>query len=70
MLMFTRLKLEAFHVAGSNILLNWFTESSRLMVLDSSNQMTSIAGSGFKTEEDHLNTKIVTALLFIMPVHY
>ena len=46
------------------------TELSRLMVLDSSNQMTSLAGSGFKGEEDHLNIKILTALLFIMSAHY
>ena len=26
---------------------------------DASNQMTSLASSGFKTEEDHLNIKIV-----------
>ena len=32
--------------------------------------MTSLVGSGFMTEEDHLNIKIVTALLFIMPAHY
>ena len=32
--------------------------------------MTSMAGSGFKREEDHLNIKMVTALLFIMPAHY
>ena len=51
-------------------LLSWFTESLRLMVPDSSNRMTSLAGLGFKTEEDHLNIKIVTALLFIMPAHY
>ena len=36
---------------------------------DSSNWMTSLAGSGFKTEEDHLNLKTVTALLFIIPAH-
>ena len=27
--------------------------------------MTSLAGSGFKMEEDHLNIKTVTAMLFI-----
>ena len=63
----TRLKLKLFHVAE---LLNWVTQSSRLMVLDSSNCMTSLAGSGFKTKEDRLNIKIVTALLFIMPAHF
>ena len=31
--------------------------------------MTSLAVSGFKTEEDHLNIKMVTALLLIMPAH-
>ena len=31
---------------------------------DFSNQMTLLAGSVFKMEEDHLNIKIVTALLF------
>ena len=40
------------------------------MVPDSSNRMTSLADSGFKTEEDHLNMKIVIALLFIMPEHF
>ena len=37
---------------------------------DSSYQMTSLAGSGFKIEEDQLNIKIVTALLFKMTAHY
>ena len=37
---------------------------------DSSNQMTSLAGSGFKTEEDHLNMKIVTALSLLMPKNH
>ena len=37
-------------------LLNWYTESLRHMVTDSYNQMTSLAGSGFKTEKDHMNT--------------
>ena len=37
---------------------------------DSSNRMTSLAGSRFKTEEEHLNIKMVTALLFLMPAHY
>ena len=41
------------HVIGS--LLNWLTESLRLVVPDSSNLMMSLAGSGFKMEEDHLN---------------
>ena len=50
--------------------LNWFTESLRLMVPNSSNEITSLAGSGFKMEEDHLNTKLVAALFFIMPAHY
>ena len=51
-------------------LLNWFTESLRLLVPDSSNRMTLLAGLGFKTEEGHLNIKMITALLFIMPAHY
>ena len=46
------------------------TESLRFMVPDSYNRMMSLAGSGFKMEEDHLNIKIVKALLFIMPAHY
>ena len=57
--MFTRLKFVSFHVAGLITLLNWFTES-----------LTSLADSGFKTEKDHLNIKIFTALLFIMLAHY
>ena len=69
-MIFTRLKLDSFHVAGSITLLNWFNESLRLMVPDSSKRMTSLDDSGFKTEEDHLDIKIVRALLFIMPAHY
>ena len=43
---------------------NGQTELSRLMVTNSSNQMISgclilLAGSGFNTEEDHLNIKII-----------
>ena len=53
-------------MAESIILINWFTESSKLIVSNSSNQMASLAGSGLKMEEDHLNIKVVTALLFIM----
>ena len=53
-------------MAESIILINWFTESSKLIISNSSNQMASLAGSGFKMEEDHLNIKVVTALLFIM----
>ena len=67
--MFARMKLESFHMAGLITLLNWFTEPLRLMVPDYSNR-ASLAGSRFKTEEDHLQIKIVTALLFIMPEHY
>ena len=36
---------------------------------DSSNQMTSMAGPGFKEEEDHLNIKTVTGLVFITAAH-
>ena len=54
--MFTRLKLELFHVVGSITLLKRFTESLRLMVPNSSNQITSLTGSGFKT----IWTKIVS----------
>ena len=32
--------------------------------------MISLAGSGFKTEEDHQKIKIVAALFVIMPAHY
>ena len=39
------------------------TESLRLIVLDSSNQIISLAGSGLKTEEEHLNIKTNAALL-------
>ena len=34
---------------------NQSTELSRLMVPDLSNLMASMGGSGFKTEEEHLN---------------
>ena len=51
-------------------MLNWSTESSRLMVPDSSNRMTSLAGSGFKIEEDHQKIKIFAALLVVMPTYY
>ena len=51
-------------------LLYWFTESSKLMLPDSSKRMTSLAGSGFKREEDHLNIKIVAALFVVMPTYY
>ena len=40
------------------------------MVHDSYNWMMSLAGSGFKTEKDHLSIEIVTALFLIMPSHY
>ena len=49
--------------------INWFTESLRLMVPNSSNQMTSLAGSEFKMEEDHLNINIARALLFFIAAH-
>ena len=68
--MFTRLKLELFHMAGSITLLNWFTELFRSMVPASSYQMTSLPGSEFKTEEDQININIVATLLFLMPAHY
>ena len=45
-------------------LLNWSSESSRLMVPDSSNRMISLAGSGFKTEEDHLNIELFISVCF------
>ena len=32
--------------------------------------MISLAGSGFKMEEDYLKTKIVTVLFVMMPAHY
>ena len=57
-------------MARSITLLNWFTEPSRLMVPDSSNQMTSLADSGFITKGDHQNIKMLAALLFKMPAHY
>ena len=38
-------------------LINRKTELLRLMAPNSSNQMASLGGSGFKTEEDHLNIK-------------
>ena len=50
-------------------LLNRFTELLRLMLPNSYNWMKSLAGSGFKTEEDDLNIKIFTSLLFMMPAH-
>ena len=41
-------------------MLNWSKpEMARLMITKSSNWMISLAGSGFKTEEDHLNILIV-----------
>ena len=47
------------------------TESLRLNVPDSFNWMMSLAGLGFKIEEDHLNIlKLFTVLLVIMLAHY
>ena len=43
------------------------TESSRLMVSDSANQMVSLADSGFNMEEDRLNIILLTALFVVMP---
>ena len=37
---------------------------------DFTNWMMPLAGSGFKTEGDHLNIKIVAPLFVIMPAHY
>ena len=60
--------IQSNYVIGS--LLNWSTELSRLMVPDSSNRKSPLAGSGFKTEEDHLNIKIIAALFAVMPTYY
>ena len=60
--------IQSTQVIGS--LLKWSTESLRLMVPGSSNQIASLAGSGFKMEEDHQNIKMVAALFVIMPAHY
>ena len=38
--------------------------------VQTSNQMTSLAGSEFKREEDKQRIKIVAALFVIMPTHY
>ena len=59
--------IQSTHVIGS--LLNWSIEPSRLLVPNSSNGMTSVAGSGFKTEEDHQNIKIVAALFVVRPTY-
>ena len=37
---------------------------------DSSNLMESLASSDLKTEEEHLNIKIVAALICVMPMYY
>ena len=67
-LQYTKTKVKIIYLQYNGTQL--FDLNSQDLCSDSSNRMTSLAGSGFKTEEDHMNIKIVTALLFIMHAHY